>query len=227
MHGASKVPVERGASPPRRRARWRGPMLVLLAMVAAFAFGMLIASRSELFPPQVQGALGRAPAVQAGDAATHSDASPWQGTWHGTMISRTSQRYSAGSCVTVWRSSMRIATGSDGVVRGVGRARLAERPRCPFPMSQPQIRGYELDVGGRLDPREGFLLSIERVEPTEGIFEYGGFASIAASGSVLKAPFSGSERATGRSAFRVRTSLGKVISSRTVVRLRCRDCGGP
>ncbi len=223
MHGPSDVTIGQGASPPRRRARWGGPMRVLLAMVAAFAVGMLIASRSELFPPQVRGALGRAPAVQEGDAATQPDAS----RWHGTMISRTSQRYSAGSCVTVWRSAMRIATGSDGVVRGVGRARLAERPRCPFPMSQPQIRGYELDVGGRLDPQEGFLLSIEGAEPTEGIFDYGGFASVAASGSVLEAPLAGSERARGRSAFRTRTSLGKVISSRTVVRLRCRDCGAP
>jgi hypothetical protein len=197
-------------------------MLVLLAMVAAFAAGMLVASRSELFPPRVQGAVGRVPAVQTGDAG-HPDESRWRGT----MISRTSQRYSAGSCVTVWRSSMRIATESDGVVRGVGRARLAERPRCPFPMSQPQIRGYEFDVGGRLDPQDGFLLSIEGAEPTEGIFDYGGFASVAASDSVLEAPLAGSERARGRSAFRTRTSLGKVISSRTVVRLRCPDCGDP
>jgi hypothetical protein len=197
-------------------------MLVLLAMVVAFAVGVLIASRSELFPPQVQGALAGAPAPPAGDAATQPDALRWRGT----MISRTSQRYSAGSCVTVWRSSMRIATEPDGVVRGRGRARLAGEPRCPFPMSQPQIRGYEFDVGGRLDPNEGFLFSIKRAEPTGGIFDYGGFASIAAPASTLEAQLTGSDRARGRSVVRTRTTLGKVISSRTVVRLRCRDCGG-
>jgi hypothetical protein len=221
MDRPSRATVELDAPSPRRRARWRGPMFVVLAMVVGFAVGVLIASRSQLFPPQVRGAVGRATTAEARDDSTQADAFRWRGA----MVSRTSQRYSAGSCVTVWRSRMRIATGSDGVVRGVGRARLAEGPRCPFPMSQPQIRGYEFDVGGRLDPREGFLLSIERAEPTEGIFDYGGFASVAASGSVLEAPLGGSERARGRSSFRTRTSLGNVITSRTVVRLRCQDCG--
>lgn len=217
------VPGEPDASSPRRRVRWRGPMLVVLAMVAAFAVGVLIASRSELFPPQVQGARPLAPASPAGDAATQ----PGALRWRGTMISTTSQRYSAGTCVTIWRSSMKLAIEPGGTVRGRGRARLAGKPRCPFPMSQPQIRGYEFDIGGRLDAQEGFLFSIEKVEPTRGIFDYGGFDSIAASGSILEVPLAGSDRARGRSALRTRTSLGKVIRSRTVVRLRCRDCGAP
>jgi hypothetical protein len=219
--GAPVEPGEPAAAPPPHRARWRGPALVVLAMVAAFAVGVLVATRTELFPPQVQGALARASASPDDHAVTESGSLRWRGT----MTSRTSQRYSAGSCVTVWRSSMRIVTEGDGLVRGRGRARLAEDPRCPFPMSQPQIRGYAFDVGGRLDPERGFLISLERVEPTRGIFEYGGFASITASGSVLKAPLAGSDRATGRSVVRTRTSLGKAISSRTTIRLRCQGCG--
>lgn len=222
MDRHSGVPDEPGASSPAGRARWRGPMFVALAMVAAFGVGVLIASRTELFPPQVQGALARAPA-SPDHAATQFSAL----RWGGTMTSRTSQRYSAGSCVTVWRSSMRIVAEPDGLVGGRGRARLAGEPRCPFPMSQPQIRGYEFDVGGRLDPQEGFRLSIEGAEPTRGIFDYGGFASIAASGSTLEASLTGIDRAMGQSVVRTRTSLGKVLISRTVVRLRCRDCGAP
>ena len=224
MDRPSGVPVEPGepgASPPRRGARWRGPALVVLAMVVAFGVGVLVATRTELFPPQVQGALPRGPASSGDDSVIQSGSLRWRGA----MTSRTSQRYSAGSCVTVWRSSMRIVTEVDGLVRGRGRSRLAGDPICPFPMSQPQIRGYAFDVGGRLDPERGFLISLDAVEPTKGIFEYGGFASIAASGSVLEAPLAGSDRAMGRSAFRTRTSLGKVISSRTTVRLRCQDCG--
>jgi hypothetical protein len=223
LDGPSRAPVETGASPTRGGARWRGPLLVLFAMVVAFAVGVRIASRTELFPPQVQGSLPRAPAVPVDGSATE----PGSLRWRGTMISRTSQRYSAGSCVTAWRSSLEIVTDSDGDVRGGGRARLAGKPRCPFPMSQPQIRGYAFDVGGRVDPHEGFMLSIERVEPTAGIFDYGGFASLAASRSTLKASLTASDRARGRSVVRTRTSLGRVIGSRTVVRLRCRDCGGP
>src|SRR5215210_542624 len=182
MDRPSGVPVEPGepaGSPPPRGARWRGPALVVLAMVVAFGAGVLVATRTELFPPQVQGAPAHASASPDDDAVTQSGSLRWRGA----MTSRTSQRYSAGSCVTVWRSSMRIVTEADGLVRGRGRARLARDPRCPFPMSQPQIRGYEFEVGGRLDPDKGFLLSLERVEPTGGIFEYGGFASITASGS--------------------------------------------
>jgi hypothetical protein len=222
MDRPSGVPVEPdepGASPLRRGARWRGPALVVLAMVVAFCVGVLVATRTELFPPQVQGALPRGPA-SPGDSVTQSGSLRWRGA----MTSRTSQRYSAGSCVTVWRSSMRIVTEVDGLVRGRGRSRLEGDPNCPFPMSQPQIRGYAFDVGGRLDPERGFLISLEGVEPTKGIFEYGGFASITASGSVLEAPLAGSDRAMGRSVFRTRTSLGKVISSRTTVRLWCQDC---
>jgi hypothetical protein len=214
-------PVEPGASPPPRGVRWRGAALVVLAMVVAFGVGVLVATRTELFPPQVQGALARGSASPDDDAMTQSDSLRWRGA----MTSRTSQRYSAGPCVTVWRSSMQIVTEGDGLVRGRGRARLAGDPICPFPMSQPQIRGYAFRVGGRLDPERGFLISLEGVEPTRGIFEYGGFASITAFGSVLEAPLAGSDRAMGRSVFRTRTSLGKVISSRTTVRLRCQDCG--
>jgi hypothetical protein len=224
MDRPSGLPVEHGrnpgASPPSRGARWRGPALVVLAMVVAFGVGVLVATRTDLFPPQVQGALARGPASPGDHSVTQSGSLRWRGA----MTSSTSQRYSAGSCVTVWRSSMRIVTEVDGLVRGRGRSRLEGDPNCPFPMSQPQIRGYAFDVGGRLDPERGFLISLERVEPTKGIFEYGGFASIAAPGSVLEAQLAGSDRAMGRSVFRTRTSLGKVISSRTTVRLRCQDC---
>jgi hypothetical protein len=194
-------------------------MLVVLAMIVAFTVGVLIASRSELFPPQVD---------RAGQVSPAADASPQRHPirWRGTIISTTSQRYSAGACITMWRSSVTIATATDsqGAVHGRGRARLVGKPRCPFPMSQPQIRGYEFSIGGRLDPDEGFLLSIDGAEPTSGILDYGGFESIAASRSVLKAAVAGGDRATGRSAFHTRTSLGKIISSRTVVRLRCPEC---
>lgn len=222
MDRHSRVPDEPAVPSPPHRRRWRGPTLVVLAMVAAFGVGVLIASRTELFPPQVQGALARAPASPDDHAASQSGL-----RWGGTMTSRTSQRYSAGSCVTVWHSKMRIVAEPDGLVRGRGHARLAGEPRCPFPMSQPQIRGYEFDVGGRLDPQEEFRLSIERAEPTRGIFDYGGFVSITASASMLEVPLTGIDRATGRSAVRTRTGLGRVVTSRTVVRLRCQDCGAP
>jgi hypothetical protein len=186
-------------------------------MAAAFAIGVLVASRTELFPPQVQGGDGAAArSPTASPSATER--------WRGRMATATRQYYSAGPCTTDWSSVFDVAVDPDGAVRGAGRARLRGDPRCPFPTSQPQISGYAFHVAGRFDPASGFRLSLSRFNATSGIFDYGGFAStMAEARSVLEVAVDG-DRGRGRVRLRTRTSLGKTVRSVSRVSMDCRTC---
>ena len=204
----------------RRRRRWRGPLLVLLAMVVAFVIGALVGTRSELFPPQVEGDTG-APTVSS------SVGVPAAQRWAGVMTSVSSQEYSAGPCVTDWRSSLDLIVDATRTVRGTGHSRLVGKPRCPFPTTQPQIDGYDFDVRGRFDQEGGFSLSLEGFTAANGIFDYGGFATtMAASKTVLDLGIVGGARAQGRLESHSVTNLGKLVRTRSVVRLVCRSCDG-
>jgi hypothetical protein len=223
VNGPAQGPPESEAASPRspsptgRLRRWTGPALVLAAMVAAFAIGVLVASRTELFPPQVQGADG-APARSPTASPSSSD------RWRGRMATATRQYYSAGPCTTDWSSVFDVAVDPDGAVRGAGRARLRGGPRCPFPTSQPQISGYAFHVAGRFDPASGFRLSLSRFDATSGIFDYGGFApTMADARSILEVAVDG-DRGRGRIRLRTRTSLGKTVRSVSRVSMDCRTC---
>lgn len=198
---------------------WRTPLLVLLAMVAAFVLGAFLASRSELFPPQVR---GEEPTLSGGSTPTPAaEAERWRGSIAGT----TSQSYSAGPCRTRWRAPIELVVRPDGAVEGEGRARLRGRPRCPFPTSQPQITAYELVLAGLLRAGERFELSVRRVRATDGLFDYGGFAAaIADPGFVLEVPLErpGSARGRVRS---TTTRDGHPVRADVVVVLACPSCG--
>jgi hypothetical protein len=141
------------------------------------------------------------------------------------MRTTSSQEYSAGFCVTDWTASIDLVVRG-GDVRGRGRARLAGAPRCPFPTAQPQIGAYTFSVRGVRDVH-GFRLSLGGFEPAAGVYDYGGFAlTLADRRTTVAAAAQDDERAVGRSSSRTRTSLGKLVRSRTVVRLSCRSCGG-
>jgi hypothetical protein len=229
------APPPPGDPPPSRRPprrRWRGPLLLLLAMIVAFVMGVGVATRTELFPPQVAGAAPGASATTPG---------PMPGSlrerWRGTMTTTTSQQYSAGFCTTDWRSGIELVVHR-GTVRGQGRARLVGRPRCPFPTTQPQITGYAFSVTGSVrrsasgsvsgaGSADGFRLSLGAFEPTRGIYDYGGFAlTLADRRTTVDARLRGRHRAEGRTSSQTRTALGKLVRSRSLVRLACTSCGG-
>ena len=187
-------------------------------MIAAFGIGAFVASRTELFPPQVEG--GRAVASTSGPSAPGLAPDRWRGR----MRTATRQYYSAGPCITDWSSVFDVAVDPDGTVRGAGRARLRGHPRCPFPTSQPQISGYAFDVAGRFDASSGFRLSLSRFHVTRGTFDYGGFAATIAQGrSVLAVPVDGG-RGRGRLRLRTVTSLGRTVRAMSRVALDCRTC---
>jgi hypothetical protein len=185
-------------------------------MVAAFGIGVLIASRSELFPPQVEGGSPAAGAPPPSPTAEQR--------WRGRIATDSRQEYSAGPCTTEWRSSVDLVVDGAGGVRGTGRSRLLGRPRCPFPTSQPQIEGYDFEVGGRFEAESGFRLSLSHFRATQGIFDYGGFAlTLADTTSTLEITVDGG-RGRGRLESRTVTNLGKVVRATSVARIACRTC---
>jgi hypothetical protein len=215
-------------SRPAPRSRGRGPLLVVVAMIVAFVVGVGVATRTELFPPQVAGA------APGSSAPTQGSAGSLRERWRGTMTTTTSQQYSAGFCTTDWRSAIELVVHR-GLIRGQGRARLVGRARCPFPTTQPQITGYAFSVtgsvrgsiSGSVSGADGFRLSLGGFEPTRGIYDYGGFAvTLADRRTTVDAGLRGRRRAEGRTSSQTRTALGKLVRSRSLVRLACTSCGG-
>jgi hypothetical protein len=186
-------------------------------MIVAFAIGVLAAMRTELFPPQVEGGSSAAGA----GAVSRPKADE---RWRARMITDSVQEYSAGRCITDWRSSIDVVVNGHGSVRGNGRSRLRRPPRCPFPTSQPQITRYDFRVGGRFSASAGFRLILSNFRATQGIFDYGGFAlALGATNSILEIPVAGT-RGGGRVTSRAITDLGKVVRARSVARIECRTC---
>jgi hypothetical protein len=200
---------------PRRAVR---VVLLLTAMVVAFALGAFVASRAELFPPQVQdgGVVGTgSPTADPGNGGDR---------WRGTISSVTTQGYNLGDCETDWRSSVRLVVEPNGIVRGDGAARLSGKPRCPFVISQPQIEGYAFEVSGRVDGGR-LRLELSNFQPTAGILDYGGFqATVASVEPTLEITMTDPDAARGRIELQ-RTQDLHLSRSRNVIRLSCRTCG--
>jgi len=210
--GGAPFAVERGAGLAR-------VLIVVLAMVVAFGVGAFAASRTELFPPQVEGGVP-APTDPPGDDG------PSLGTaerWSGEMTSETSQAYREGACTSNWRSTMHLLVEADGSVRGSGRTRLLGEARCPFTGGQDQIEGYVFDVRGTLGD-EAFQLRLGGFERTGGNLDYGGFQiTVASAEPAIEVPLDGPQRSEVRVSFAT-TVADHLVRSTNVLHLSCRSC---
>jgi hypothetical protein len=193
--------------------------LVILAMAIAFGIGAYIASRTELFPPQVEGGV-------PGPTDGLQEDGPGVGSfqrWRGTIRSETSQGYREGSCTSNWESDMDLIVESDGTVRGAGRTGLLGEARCPFAGGQDQIGGYVFAIGGAMDGG-GFTLRLGGFERTDGNLDYGGFQiTIASAEPELEVPLESPNLARSRVTFETKIE-DHVARSRNVIRLACAGC---
>jgi hypothetical protein len=186
-------------------------------MLVAFAVGAFIASRSELFPPQVDAAADGVP--EPSGSATPGPVSRWEGT----LTSRTLQSYREGVCRTAWAGAVSFDVDGAGVVSGVGEAALGGKPDCPFPLRQPQVGRYGFTVEGRLADRQ-MRMRWSGFEPLDGgIVDHGGFGpTIADPGVGFDVRVVASHRGNERLHLRVQTAEGvKPARSRTEIELEC------
>ena len=157
----------------------------LFAMVAAAGVGAFIAAHSTERD---------APSVGVPDASTSPGGGGTQKSqpqrWNGVMVSRTSRGYrSGGTCTTNWRTSLRLTVDGAGPVSGSGTAALTSGPNCPFVTGQPQLRRFDIAVGGSSRGNE-LDLHLAAQPHGDGI-DYGGFDEAFQGGRTLSMKVSG------------------------------------
>lgn len=146
---------------------WLKFVMWVLILLACAAIGAFIASRSNLFPPEV------AASPSASESPSPSGVPPVR--WRLTLVSRTSHTYRGGVCTSDWRMRVPISERPDGSVAGEGVARLLPGAHCDFPSGQVQAGTIAIRIRG---VREGGSLEL-RLRPLEveppGAQDLGGF----------------------------------------------------
>ncbi len=203
----------------RSRRGWAWAAVVAALMVVAFAIGAFVASRMELFPPQVDAAADVVPEP----SGSGESVPPVSSSWEGTFSSRTLQGYTEGLCRTPWAGAITFEADDAGEIAGSGEVSVGGRPDCPFPLEQPQVDGYTFRVDGRIDGRRMRMRWL-RFEPAAGgIVDHGGFGPTIADRNVefrvrLRPDLTG----TVRLVLRAETAEGVATArSRTRIRLGC------
>jgi hypothetical protein len=146
----------------------RGALWTFILLVCA-GIGAFVASRSNLFPPEVR--VGPSPSAESPSPTPEPET-----RWRITLTSRTDHRYHVGgSCTSDWRMRARLSVAGSGLVSGRGVARLLPGARCDFPSAQVQSTSISIRIvgarsGGRLDLR----LRAGSAEP-RGSRDLGGF----------------------------------------------------
>src|SRR5215210_639931 len=121
---------------------WLKAVIWALIRLACAAVGAFVASRSNLFPPEVRVSPPPSPA----DAGPTSEP-PAHRTL--TMVSRTSHAYHVGgSCTSDWRMRAQIRVTDDGAATGRGVAHLLPGAGCDFPTAQVQSRSVSIAIEG-------------------------------------------------------------------------------
>jgi hypothetical protein len=143
-----------------------GFILLMCAGVGAF-----IASRSNLFPPEVRNG---SPSPSQTPSPSASAEPPVR--WTLALTSRTSHTYRVGgSCTSDWRMRARIRVTPDGAIDGSGVAHLLPGAACDFPTAQVQAAAISIRIRGA---RAGALLDLRfrrgALEPP-GSQDLGGF----------------------------------------------------
>ncbi|MEX0756033.1 MAG: hypothetical protein WD206_08810 [Actinomycetota bacterium] len=156
------------------RHRWLWPTVVVVLMLGAFGVGALIASRTELFPPQVDGGADVVVDPGASASPTGGPEGP-AAAWTGRFDSRTSQAYREGVCRTSWAGALAFEVTTEGTLTGRGEAVLGGDPDCPFPLRQPQVRSYTFEIEGTVRG-ERVSMAWERFRAAgRGLVDHGGF----------------------------------------------------
>ena len=186
----------------------------VLAMVAAAGVGAFIAAHSaERDAPSV-GVPGDNPAP--GGSGTQQSRPE---RWNGVMVSRTSRGYrSGGTCTTNWRTSLRLTVEGTGPVSGSGSATLTSGPNCPFVTGQPQLRRFDVKVGGS---SRGNELDLHlTAEPHGDGIDYGGFDEAFQGGRTLSVNVSGDSASLHRVVRVVPADPTDTAIARNSIRLR-------
>jgi hypothetical protein len=138
-------------------------------LLACAGIGAFVASRSNLFPPEVD-----VSSPSASESPSPSVEPPSR--WRLMLTSRSSHAYRVGgSCTSDWRMRARIQVALDGAVSGRGVARLRPGARCDFPSGQVQAAAVEIRISGARGGRSLDLrLRPVGIEPP-GAQDLGGF----------------------------------------------------
>jgi hypothetical protein len=181
-------------------------VLILLACAATGAF---IASRSNLFPPEV------APSPSVSPSPSPTVEPPVR--WRLTLTSRTSHTYRVGgACTSDWRMRASIREQPDGAVTGQGVARLLPGADCDFPIEQVQAEAVAIRITGT---REDGTLEL-RLRPLEleppGSQDLGGFVrTLSAEPLTIRAR----DGAMSRRTTRIEEQPEEILLARTTVTL--------
>ncbi len=186
----------------------------VLAMVAAAGAGALIAAHStERDAPSVGAPDGTTPPSGGG-----TQKAPQQ-RWTGVMVSRTSRGYrSGGTCTTDWRTTLSLSVDAAGSVSGNGVAKLTSGPNCPFVTGQPQLRRFDMKVGGS---SVGNVLDVHlTADPHGNGIDYGGFDEAFQNGRTLSLAVAGNTASLHRVVRVVPADPTDTAIARNSIRLR-------
>lgn len=187
---------------------WVKAVVWVLILLACAGVGAFIASRSDLFPPE----------VRHGDpTSTPSPPGEEPARWRLTMTSRTRHVYRVGgSCASDWRMRTRIRVSPGGRVRGIGTVRLLAGAACDFETAQVQAEAVRIRIVGR---RVGDVLRLRlgvlEVRP-RGAQDLGGFVGTV---PVMRFSLEEQDGATVREQTQVREGDGEGLLARSGLRL--------
>jgi hypothetical protein len=123
---------------------WLKFVVWVLILLACAGVGAFVASRSNLFPPEVS-----APSPSTSVSSSPSASAEPPVRWRLTLTSRTSHTYRVGgACTSDWRMRVRILEQPDGEISGQGVARLLSGAGCDFPSGQVQAETISVRIRG-------------------------------------------------------------------------------
>lgn len=164
----------------RKVAAWVG------VFVVAAGAGAFVASRSDPFPPDVDGAVAT------------PGASPTLSTDHWMLRTTTNSAHIlhvGGTCRGRWLLNAPLVATPDGTVTGKGTAKLAGRVTCPFATSQVEALRIPIDIAGHIG--DGSIVLVFRADHGTDPAGSSDLAGYAAALSVMTLPVHGtSARAT-------------------------------
>jgi hypothetical protein len=148
---------------------WQKLAMWTFILLVCAGIGAFVASRSNLFPPEVD-------VPSPSPSASPSPSVEPSTHWRLMLTSRSSHTYRVGgSCTSDWRMRARIRVSPDGEVAGEGVAHLRPGARCDFPSGQVQAAAVVVRITGA---RDGGSLNLRLrplgVEPP-GAQDLGGF----------------------------------------------------
>jgi hypothetical protein len=134
--------------------------------------GAYIAAHTDLFPPDVEGALLTSPSGSPSVGSPSVDDPTWTGLIHSSTYH---ELYVGGRCTTRWMTRLSFDLLDGGRIVGTGTARLEEEAVCTFPNAQVNAEEFDVIVGGRWDVK-GLGIRLEAGDRTPaGTTDYGGF----------------------------------------------------